>query len=283
MILVTGAGGPAGRSLLSQLRDRGLRAIGCDLEPGRRADGIPVEPVPAARDADFLPALRQLIVAHAVGLVIPTVSEELPVIAEAGIPEALIATPRAIALADDKWLTIRTLAAAGVPVPHSVQGWQASETAAAILGTPYIVKPAVSRGGRGVRLESVWPPAQPIAPDEIISEFAPGAEYCVDCFIAEDPADDVAVVLHKTALAAGRVGNATGVRVVREASVATLALAASRALGLRGPTDVDIRRRHSCEPVVLEINARFGAQSAHAPQVLDAVLAFHLGRTEVPA
>jgi carbamoyl-phosphate synthase large subunit len=52
-----------------------------------------------------------------------------------------------------------------------------------------------------------------------------------------------------------------------------VALAACQAIGLRGPADVDVRRRADGTPVVLEINARFGANLTHAPEVLDALLA----------
>jgi carbamoyl-phosphate synthase large subunit len=40
---------------------------------------------------------------------------------------------------------------------------------------------------------------------------------------------------------------------------------------------VDVRRRADGTPVILEINARFGANSHHAPEVLDALLAEHTG------
>ena len=44
------------------------------------------------------------------------------------------------------------------------------------------------------------------------------------------------------------------------------------AVRLQGPLDVDIRRRADGTPVVLEVNARFGANSAHAPEILTALL-----------
>ena len=55
--------------------------------------------------------------------------------------------------------------------------------------------------------------------------------------------------------------------------ISGLALAAVEALGLTGPVDLDIRRMPDGTPVVLEINARFGANSAAAPELLSAVLA----------
>ncbi|WP_277211366.1 ATP-grasp domain-containing protein [Isoptericola croceus] len=83
----------------------------------------------------------------------------------------------------------------------------------------------------------------------------------------------VTVVLEKTALAEGRVGNATGVRRVRADDVADVASRAVVALGLTGPVDLDVRRDAAGRPVVLEVNARFGTNCAAAPEVIDAVLA----------
>ncbi|MDY5138838.1 hypothetical protein R6H00_06525, partial [Actinotignum timonense] len=43
-------------------------------------------------------------------------------------------------------------------------------------------------------------------------------------------------------------------------------------VGLSGAADVDIRRDTHGRPALIEINARFGAHSAHAPELLDALL-----------
>ena len=44
-------------------------------------------------------------------------------------------------------------------------------------------------------------------------------------------------------------------------------------MGFFGPLDVDVRRGKDGRPAVLEINARFGANIAFAPEILDAALA----------
>ncbi len=95
----------------------------------------------------------------------------------------------------------------------------------------------------------------------------------MDAYLAERPRHDAVVVLAKVALAQGMIGNATVVRRADdEVDIAHVGLAAARALGLTGPVDIDIRRRGDGTPVVLEINARFGAHNAQAPEVLDALL-----------
>jgi len=86
--------------------------------------------------------------------------------------------------------------------------------------------------------------------------------------------------LQKTELKEGRVGNAVStVRVegVEVRDVVETAIAAVEALDLIGPLDLDIRRDDSGTPVVLEINSRFGANSASAPELLSAVLLEWLG------
>jgi carbamoyl-phosphate synthase large subunit len=115
----------------------------------------------------------------------------------------------------------------------------------------------------------------------IVQRFAPGTEYAPvvlrnrPCSDRDSDPDDVVVVLEKTELKEGRVGNAVAVRRVEApaaADVATLAVAAVRVLGLTGPADVDIRRMPDGMPVILEVNARFGANSAQAPELVDGVL-----------
>lgn len=278
-VLVTGVGGPAGRSLVTQLLSRGLQVHGIDLSP---VPGCPAsfETVPPARHPDYPELLIRIADHFAADLIIPTVSEELPVVAGLADRRPLIGSLPAVAVAGDKWLTCRVLSQAGIPVPRSVPAAQLTRDLLEWIGRPVVTKPRVGRGGRGVQVHDRWPSLDSLASDDLVSEFAPGAEYCPNLFIAAQSDADVAVVLRKTGLREGRHGNATGVEVVDEPGIAELALTAARALGLSGPVDIDIRLRTDGTPLVLELNARFGANSAHAPQVLDAVLA---SRTVVAA
>lgn len=283
--LVTGAAGPAGRALLAALVNRGVPAVGVDMAPGTSGpDGI--EPVPAATDGAFLAELLAAAARHDVDLIVPTVSEELPVLAPFAArstrPLVLVGAADAVAIADDKWRTAQVLAGAGVAVPRSVlPGVLTPPALRGYLGSPYLSKPRRGRGGRGVRVHdgTVGPPP---GPDDVLQEFVPGTEYAVD--LLSDPNGRVAalVVLRKTTLARGRVGN--GLRVVRDhcPDVADLARSAVRAIGLTGPADLDIRRRRDGTPVVLEVNARFGAHSDLAPELLDALLDTYLAAGRPP-
>ncbi|WP_174791106.1 ATP-grasp domain-containing protein [Occultella kanbiaonis] len=291
-ILVTGAGGPAGRSLVRQLQERGLPVVGVDAEPVE-IPGVDTRVVPLARSAAFVPVLLARARDWGARLVVPTVSEELPALAaHVAVPDPpghrvpiVVGDRAAVALADDKWLTERALRDAGLTTPRTL--WPVPDDpdgVAGPLGLPFLTKPRVGRGGRGVVLHAQPPSARTEWGARVLAqEFLPGTEYGPNVYVAAEPDDDVVVVLEKVGLAQGAVGNATSVRRVEAQDVAALARAAARALGLRGPVDVDIRRRASGEPAVLELNARFGANSAHAPEMLDALLGEYAGPVDTLA
>lgn len=276
-VLVTGAGGPAGRSLAGQLRDRGHEVIPVDARP------LPgVREVPPATDPALVGVLRDLVLAESVDVLVPTVSEELPVLAAAAARLAparvLVGSSRAVGLAHDKLRTAEALHAAGVPVPAFAvpEDFRDAHEAMRVLGGPVVTKPRVSRGGRGVEVvDDAWAGSwHEVPPGSVVQAFAPGTEYAPVVYRAPgSAAPQVVVVLEKTALAHGRTGNAVGVRRVRSDDVAAVARRAVAALGLTGPVDLDVRRDAAGRPVVLEVNARFGANSAAAPELVDAALA----------
>lgn len=276
-ILVTGVGGPAGQNIARLLLARGFKVVGTDMREVE-ISGIRFCPVPPARDPNFLVELRQVARDVKADLLIPTVTEELPVVAGGwacfdDIP-AVVSTLKAVEIANDKYLTAQALSQHHVPVPRFAlpsQLHSAAELAQAI-GWPCISKPRQGRGGRNVtvRYEQDWPAIAALDDTYILQEFAPGIDYAPNVFIGEH--DSFAVVLEKTELKEGIVGNAVSVQRVDAPVVAEVAIAAARAAGLTGPQDVDTRLRNDGQPVVLEINARFGANIRFAPEILDATL-----------
>lgn len=277
-ILVSGVGGPAGSSVAGLLLIRGFDVVGTDMRevdfPGRI-----FYRVPGASVTGFLDALREITELEQAALLIPTVSEELTVVASGwrGIP-AVISSAKAVGIADDKYLTACTLASAGVPVPRFALPSQLHnpKELGERIGWPCISKPRIGRGGREVQIcrEADWDDLAALGDRYIIQEFAPGTDYAPNVFIASQ-GEDLAIVLEKTELKEGLVGNALSVRRVEAPKVAEVAIAAAHAVGLVGPHDVDIRLRNDGLPLVLEINARFGANVRFAPEVLDATLRAH--------
>jgi carbamoylphosphate synthase large subunit len=277
--LVTGVGGPAGRNVAALLVERNQRVIGTDMKV-LQPEGMKFYQVPPAGSPDLLPSIYQIAKDERVCLVIPTVSEELPFFAAGwewgGEIPVLTSKGRAVEIANDKYLTSLALEQAGVRVPRFALPSQvhSPEEVTKRLGWPCVSKPRVGRGGREVtiRYEQDWQAITRLGDGYILQEFAAGTDFAPNVFIGE-AGEQCVVVLEKTELKEGLVGNAKQVKRADAPEIAELAVAAARAAGLRGPLDIDIRRRTDGLPVVLEINARFGANIRYASEVLEAALA----------
>jgi len=307
-LLVTGVGGPAGRSLGAQLMARAaagadLSWVGVDVVAVDDPHFSLTDRAPRADDWAYTSGMLDLLDRYTPDLLVPTVQDELAqiaVLAEAlgraahrnGTAQGLVLTPAPgpAAIAADKLLTMLALDRAGVAVPRYAQPSDLLDVdqALAWASGPVVIKPRVSRGGRAVRV--VESPADlptstrwdALDGSWLVQSFAGGTEYCPQLY-RQPSGDTTVVVLEKTALKQGRVGNALHVVRVADGAardIAAIARDTAEALDLVGPVDMDIRRNAAGVPVVLEVNARFGANSALAPELLDAVLGVALGRIE---
>lgn len=312
-LLVTGAGGPAGRSLGAQLAARvaagaDLTWVGVDIVAVADPAFPVTEIAPRADSWGYATGMRDLIDKHEPDLVVPTVQDELPQVAVlaqvlgrraafdgragprgagTGAPGVIVvADPAPSAIAADKLLTMLALERGGVPIPRYALAtdFAGPRDALAWAGGPVVVKPRVSRGGRGVRLiESVPDQGGPtgrtagwaqLDASWIVQSFAGGTEYGPQVY-RTSAGHCTVVVLEKTVLRQGRTGNATAVVRLAAGAVPDVEETARRAveaLDLTGPVDMDVRRDDTGAPVVLEVNGRFGANCAHAPELLDLVL-----------
>jgi carbamoylphosphate synthase large subunit len=276
--IVTGIGGPAGQNLSSLLLEHNHRVVGTDIRI-LSPNGVKFYPIPPANSPDFIPALYSIAANENIDMIIPTVSEELMTLANgwewAGKYPLMISPSEAVRIANDKYLTAQTLTAKGVAVPRFTLPSQVhtSGDVARKIGWPCISKPRVGRGGREVTFhpEHDWPLIANMNDQYILQEFASGTDFAPNVHIGIN-GKAVVVVLEKTELKEGIIGNAKSVRRIEDPGVAALAVESARAAGIVGPADIDIRLRSDESPVVLEINARFGANIRSAPEVLDAAL-----------
>ena len=275
--LVTGVAGPTGRAVASWLSWRDTRVVGADVRLVR-SPWWEARRVPPVSDPAYRYALLALVDAEHPTLLVPTTSEELREVAR--LRDALRALgcalamgePSGVDVAADKLLTAEVLSWAGVPVPRSLAGPTVPRDLVASLGMPMLAKPRIGRGGRGVSVfhDERELPEDP-ASDLVWQEFIPGEEYDVNLFVGPDGEATVSVVLRKVGLRDGETGNALGVVRVDLPAVRDVAVRAARALGLAGPVDVDVRLRLDGTPAILEINARLGANSLSATEVLEAL------------
>jgi carbamoylphosphate synthase large subunit len=276
-VLVTSVGGPTGRAVASWLSWRELRVIGTDVRLVH-SSSWEARRVPPVGDPSYLDALLTLVHGEGPALLVPTASEELPVVAR--LRDALHALrcalvmgePAGVDVAADKHLTAEALAWAGVPVPRSLAGPATAAELVAVLGLPLLAKPRIGRGGRGVVVFHDEAQLESSAPADVVwQEFIPGEEYDVNLFVGAGGEITASVVLRKVGLRDGATGNALGVERVERPALLEVAVRAARALGLEGPVDVDVRLRRDGTPAVLEINARFGANCLSATEVLRAL------------
>lgn len=277
-ILITGIGGPAGKSALTYFRGKGATVIGTDVrEVDIKADTFHI--VPMAADPAFIPALLGIIRDERPSLFIPTVTEELSIVAR--LKEEIeglgclvyISPPGSVDIANDKFRTAEFMKSHGVPVPVTFDCKSPRELVIRELGFPFLAKPVFSRGGRGV---VVYGSAEEVYADKrdgiIFQEFAPGEEFDVNLFIDKGGVLEAGVVLKKTLMKEGIVGNALGVERVEKDDIMKLGVKAAGLLGLEGPVDMDVRIRKDGVPALLEINARLGGNSLFAEEVLDGLM-----------
>ncbi len=280
--MVTGVGGPAGRAVSKYFQQNDISVLCADMRPLDVRECFRL--LPPASDEEFVGALDRLLDESEIGLLVPTVTEELPKVAEQRERIrrkncALFVSPaQAVRVANDKWETACALMGHGVPVPASYSGGSKAELLQTI-SFPILSKPRIGRGGRGIAIhKGIDNLPEVLSTDRIYQEFLPNEEYDVNLFAEPGGATVASVVLKKTALKDGLVGNALSVKRVDEPDIAELAKAAVLALSLEGPIDVDVRRRGDGRPFILEINARVGANVCAAEEVLIAMIASWRGQ-----
>lgn len=278
-ILITGIGGPAGKSAVTYFRRNGIPVIGTDIrEVETRVESFYI--IPPAGDTLFAATLLDIIKRERPSLLIPTVSEELPILSrlkkaiEGEGCAVFISPPEAVDVANDKAKTAMIMAGHGIPVPVSFDDKTSREFIARELGFPLLSKPCIGRGGKGVtlyrNLEELF---QETRTGLIFQEFIPGEEFDVNLFIDRKGEAIAGVVLEKTLLKEGITGNAMAVERVEREDLVHLGVKAAHILTMEGPIDMDIRLRWDGTPALLEINARLGGNVLSAEEVLDGFFA----------
>lgn len=276
-ILITGVGGPAGRSVATYLQRKGFNVTGTDIaEAEAPMDAFYV--VPQAEDSSFPTAILDIVRQAKISLLIPTVTEELPVVAR--LKEAIralgcvvyLAPFKAVDIANDKLKTAIFMAEHDIPVPITFNGKAERRSILEKLGLPLLSKPRLGRGGRGVKLyQSPLELYNETLEDIVYQEFISGEEFDLNLFMEKGELR-AGVVLKKTILKQGLIGNALAVERTERKDIIQLGIKAANLLDMEGPLDMDIRLRANGEPVLLEINARVGGNILFAPEILDSLI-----------
>jgi carbamoyl-phosphate synthase large subunit len=258
-VLITGAGGPAGVVCIKSLLGRAnvFAADMSHLSPGLFL--VPASNralVPAGRAVDFSARIVELCAQWKIDVLIPTVDAEL--IPCAILKEQLAMAGTKVLVSDqlgltkclDKWLLASALADV-VPLPRTELASQADPST---WNLPFIAKPRVGSGGRGVVLIEKAADMLPLLSrdDTLLQELLPGAEYSVDVLV--DATHAISAVVRERMRTDS--GIAIVARVVRDIAIEQHAKRAAAHLGLTGIVNIQFKRDVHGDPKLLEINPR---------------------------
>ena len=263
-VLITAASRRVGlvRGFQQALHRPGLsgKVVVCDVNPASPAVHVADRAfeVPLSDDPAYFDAVGAICVRHQIGLVVPTIDDEIPRFAAVrdrfdAIGTQVAASPLDTALATtDKWETCRRLAAAGVAaattwLPHELPG---------APSFPLFVKP---RSGRGSVLAFPARDAVELAfflryvSTPVVQEYLDGPEYTIDllCDFAGLPLS--VVPRERVVIRAGVIDRG---RTVQDPRLIDLALACARVFRFAGPVNIQCRMVDG-SPKVFEINPRF--------------------------
>lgn len=263
-ILVTGVGGPAGINIARLLRERDdVEVTGCDVDETASGRCFVDEFVlaPYVRDAQAYEAwLRDMVSTRAYNIVIPTVHEELPLLATfaSELPAFVpLSGPITLALGADKffayqWMTenLPQYTSSFTSLRDWTPTWSTTET--------LFIKPRAGRGARGCKAvthdELVYLQIHEVAPEDIVvMELLPGTEWTVDAYIAKDGTIVYLTPRERTGLAGGI--SIKG-RTVRHETVIEATKALIAQLDMAGPVCIQWKADAQGQPKFVEINPR---------------------------
>jgi carbamoyl-phosphate synthase large subunit len=265
-VLVTAAGRRTSlvRSFATEVHKRGGRILAGDVDPLAPALFVADEAIKmrAATDPGYIDSLLGTVKAAGIGLLVPTIDPELPVLArsraalmEAGCLAA-VSNESFVEITSDKLLTVTVFGEQGVAVPRS---WVMADRPADLPNVVF-VKPrrGSASQGAGVASRDELPLALAHIDDPLIQEVLSGPEITIDALLDLDGRPVHYVPRYRLRTLAGE--SIQGVTVEHdqelEAWIQRL-LELCGSLGAAGPLCLQAFLTDR-GPVLSEINARFG-------------------------
>jgi hypothetical protein len=277
-VLVTGIDRAVGAALATEFAGRGFTVHGGRQRPAAAARDVTAvrwHLVPRPDDPSYLPTLHRIVAYHRLDIVIPTLDEELAVLA--GVRrwpdrDVLVVVSGAgpVRLAQDKLLTCWQLGTHSVPTPTcaSPSDFRDTDEALRALGGGFVLR-SRRTGGKSASARVVHTGDQldwdRLDDDHIIQELVPGPEYLCCLYRPDGPAKRGIVVYEVQ----HPVHGPEGIRALlpgEAEDVERTSWAAIRALGILGPAELVLRRGDGGRAYVLSVHPRF---SEHCGELLD--------------
>lgn len=244
--------------------------------------------VPLTSDPGYLDELLAICAAERIGMVIPTIDDELPIFSAAvsrfarhGV-RVVVSPEETTRLCNDKYETCRVLREKGIPAAESFL----PGTLSASPTFPMFIKPNFGRGSVGattVRNRRELDFFLDYVDGPVIQEYLDGPEFTIDvlCDFSGRPLS--IVPRERVVVRAGVIDRG---RTVNDPALIELARACATALRFTGPINIQCRV-HDGRPTVFEINPRF---SGGIPLTIEAgadfpamLLQLHAGRPVAPS
>ena len=262
-VLVTGAGGPSGISILRAMDGEPVTMLAGDIDPFGAGLYL-VDPdrrsiLLRGDDPRFTDHLLERCRRDAVDVVVPTVDTELLPLARRRADFAAAGTTLVLASEEtlttclDKWV-LAERCRDHVRVPATVVVDDDFDPATVAL--PVIVKPRAGSGSRGIRLVERQAELEALERDGtlLVQENLPGPEYSLDVLARAD--GQVIAVVPRARLKIDSGIAVTG-RTLHDEGLETFAREVATLIGLTTVANVQAKEDVSGEPALLEVNARF--------------------------
>jgi carbamoyl-phosphate synthase large subunit len=214
--------------------------------------------VPLASDAGYVDEVLAICKSERVGLVVPTIDDELtsfalaaPAFREGGVLVA-VSCAETTAVCNDKYDTCRTLRANGIAAAASFL----PRDLAAAPAFPLFVKPRFGRGSVGaymIRTPRDLAFFVEYVSDPVVQEYLDGPEFTID-MLCDFSGRPLSIVPRERVVI--RAGVSDRGRTSKDPRLLDLAVACAAALPFAGPVNIQCRIVAG-RPIVFEINPRF--------------------------
>lgn len=218
--------------------------------------------LPSATSDGYVPALLDLVRAHDISLIVPTIDPELPVLAAAADEFAaagctvLVSSVEFVEATGDKWVFHERFSELGIRTPRS---WIPETVDAASMPEELFLKPRRGSASKGIRRLTRDDLAAGFEGDDnpILQERIDAEEVTIDALLGLDGEPVHYVPRRRIRTMAGE--SIQGVTLPREGFEPWIneVFAACRELGARGP--ITLQAFATADgPLLFEINPRFG-------------------------
>ena len=214
---------------------------------------------PLTTDPGYIPLIKSICKSENIGLLIPTIDDELPIFGrhrhefeEMGVRVAVSGEQTGL-VCNDKHASYVFFKERGIPFART---WRPDELDRKKIKYPLFLKP---RGGRGsVGAHKIGNRREldfflEYVPDPVVQEFLAGTEYTID-ILADFNGRIISVVPRERMLV--RSGVSDRGRTLRHSGLIRLAIDAAEALELRGAANIQVKLNGD-KAVIFEVNPRF--------------------------